>query len=243
MSIHKPSRVEIEDADDVALDGVRARLTQGCHPIIGLLERLSDESLDDLSSELSALNADDMVELVTALDSLDRLANRLKPVDNLKLPGESDDSRHIRLSKAQGSVTEFADAVIDDLAAMLMELMSTFEASAEYDAAKNATWCSPGRRCEVSKSGQSAALRWSLQQDPEAVFAEYRILLDGEEVWSWSDKVWPDLSVEVAATPIDRIPTLCLEAITHYLEQQSAEWIARFREANQHRERSNQTSA
>ena len=210
---------------------------------MSLLGRLSDESLDELSSELASLDADDMAEFISALDTLDQLATQLQPVLPTDNALDSDGARRSGSIKAQGPSAEFVDAGIDELAAMLVELMSTFESSLEYDAANNANWCSPGGRCEVSKSGQSSALLWSLQQDPEAVFAEYRIRLDGQEVWSWSDKVWPDLSLGVSLTSTVRIPMLCFEAITHHLEQHSAEWVERWHEANLHHEESNHTSA
>jgi len=122
---------------------------------------------------------------------------------------------------------------VEELSSMLVELMSSFESSADYDAVNNASWRSPCTRCQVCKSGQSAALLCSLQQDPEAVFADYRICLDGEEVWLWSDKVWPDLSVEASVTPTVRIPKVCLDLLTRYLEQHSAEWVERWRSAEQ----------
>lgn len=115
-----------------------------------------------------------------------------------------------------------------ELVQLITELMSDFESSVDYDMSTGANWISPNGSTEVVHIGSCSAFRSTLIQDPDAVFNEYRVLHCGVPVFSWSDRLWPELSQEKGSEAWCSLPVDCLYDLIAFHRQYKTRWIDRW---------------
>ncbi|MEE9319117.1 MAG: hypothetical protein V3U76_01610 [Granulosicoccus sp.] len=131
-------------------------------------------------------------------------------------------------NRPQNSFSDVQSIESEELIQLIVELMSEFEGSAEYDSSMGASWVSADGQTEVCHHGSSGALRGTLVQDPDAVLNEYYILHCGVQVFCWRDLMWPELSLTQELDAWCTLPVNCLYDLIAFHRQHKTRWNSRW---------------
>lgn len=117
---------------------------------------------------------------------------------------------------------------IDEMALAVMQLVEIFEASSEYDSQRSSDWVSPSGHTTIVRNGQSAFPGRTLEQQSDAVFAEYVVLHNGLEVFTFNDYVWPEQMQSDSTPSVCRVPAGCFQELVDFHRQHKTCWYAQY---------------
>lgn len=120
-----------------------------------------------------------------------------------------------------------------ELTSMVAELVSQFEQKQNADNTHSPDWVSTSTRTRVIRHGSSSSLSSLLNQVPNAISAEYEVLYRGDQVFTWSEYLWPHLCQSDARHNRSRtvyLPQSCLNELMGFHEQHNTLWLQRYRQ-------------
>lgn len=123
----------------------------------------------------------------------------------------------------------------DELSSMVCELMQLFEREADAEGGTpilKADWVSDSGLTRIVRHGSSASLQLVLQQEQDAVAAEFEILHCGSRVFAWSEYLWPGRQrrhLSRQRQSVITLPQTCLQELLQFHESRDSSWLSRYR--------------
>lgn len=124
----------------------------------------------------------------------------------------------------------FSIVDFDVLRSMIIELVRHHERQLTGDE-PSLDWESSSSRTCIVKYGNSGSLYHIINQDPDAIAAEYQLRFDSVPVFSWHEYRWPHLHDKHQRRPHQSIhlPDSCLQELMQYHIDADTSWLQRYR--------------
>ena len=195
-----------------------------------------------IKSVLSSLGQDDSVPLEAAVANLDvrelsglaAVLRELKQTtcDIEQLVSTAREGNTLSLVPRQNPDADpqsrLRSVDVDEMALAVMQLVEIFEASSEYDSQRSSDWISPDGHTTIVRNGQSAFPGRTLEQQSDAVFAEYVVQHNGVVVFTFKDYVWPEQMQSDSTPSVCQVPAGCFEELVDFHRQHKTFWYAQY---------------